>query len=202
MNNIEDEFYKSISDATICLSKIVVRHINASESCIGYIKHLKSIQQNGLASSELNAEIIVEDDCQMVATIASPLPVQLKSNADSKKLDEYLVPTFSNKTKMSFHGSQIPHTSSAPEIVTKQATLNESKNDNNINNNNNNTDNNISENSASNNIQRTYYRSYHQVPYLLVSNLPSDIFEHELKSLSRDIQNVLVITNKRNNDFS
>ncbi len=41
LNNIGDSFYKSISDATISLSKIVVKYIDTSEICIDYIKQLK-----------------------------------------------------------------------------------------------------------------------------------------------------------------
>lgn len=41
LDGIEEKFYKSIHDATICLSKVVVRYLDASEVCTDYLKQKK-----------------------------------------------------------------------------------------------------------------------------------------------------------------
>ena len=43
--------------------------------------------------------------------------------------------------------------------------------------------------------------SISQIHSLVLSNLPSDVTENELKSLSDDIKNVNIIVNKRKTDF-
>jgi hypothetical protein len=40
---MREPFYKSISDATISLSKVVVKYINKSEKAIDFLKHLNAV---------------------------------------------------------------------------------------------------------------------------------------------------------------
>jgi hypothetical protein len=148
LNNLGEPFYKSISDATISLSKIVVRFINASEICIDYLKHLKnSFIDNEIISiskEEIDAD---SDECQFITTTRS-------SDKNNLKITE-----------------SFPKSSKELNIITVQNDKNVEKNDS------------------------------HQVSSLIISNLPTNVTEDELKELSNDIINVSFLTNKRNTDF-
>ena len=149
MNNVGEPFYKSISDATISLSKIVVRFINASEICIDYLKHLKSTFIDNEIISIGKEEIDIDgenNDCQFITTVSNVNNVRLEINETSSK-------------------------SSKESISNAQSDTNVEKND-----------------------------SSH-VSSVIISNLPTDITENELKSLSKDIKRVLLNKNKRNADL-
>ena len=58
---MREPFYKSISDATISLSKVVVKYINKSEKAIDFLKHLNAVHSyfdyNNNCSIDNNASV-------------------------------------------------------------------------------------------------------------------------------------------------
>jgi RNA recognition motif-containing protein len=154
---IEENFYKSIQDATLCLSKVVVRFVNASEVCFDYIKYLNneqfySDQHEKENLQEDTPELIEIDDCvEEIAPTQSP-PVAT--------------------TKVSVMQQQQQQSKSVPILSQPMREV-----------------------KKYNSMDHFYHNSF------IISNLPLDVTESELKSLSSDIKNVLSVKNKRNNYF-